>query len=86
MLNLPSFRWLTIFCGGMGIARVIHFLTAVFLTSFVAIHIYLAVTTNLGRLKSKLDCQPSIIELDGERTDSDENDSAGGTGKPGYVR
>ena len=86
MLNLPSFRWLTIFCGGMGIARVIHFLAAVFLTSFVAMHIYLAITTNLERLKSMLGWQSSTTENGGERTDSDENDPAGGAGKPGYVR
>lgn len=86
MLNLPSFRWLTIFCGGLSSARTIHFLAAVFLTSFVAMHVYLALTTNLERLKTMLGCQPNITDDGVERNDSDKSDSVGGAGKPDYVR
>jgi len=86
MLNLPSFRWLTLLGGGMGTAKLIHFLAAVFLTSFVAMHIYLTLTTNLERLRAMFGYQLKITDDGGERTIADENDSAAGTGKPDYVR
>ncbi|MBS3897841.1 MAG: cytochrome b/b6 domain-containing protein [Dethiobacter sp.] len=86
MLNLPFFRWLTIFCGGLSSARTLHFLATVFLTSFVAMHVYLALTTDLKRLKAMFGWQPKIADAGKERNDADKSDSAGGAGKPDYVR
>ncbi|MBS4008225.1 MAG: cytochrome b/b6 domain-containing protein [Clostridium sp.] len=85
MLNLPSFRWLTIFCGGMGSARNLHFLASVFLASFVAMHIYLALTTNPKRLKIMLGWRVKLNDADGERNDTDKSDTSNSTGKQDYV-
>ncbi len=50
MLNLPYFRWLNVFFGGQGIARLLHYLVSVYLLATVILHVYLALTEHPGKL------------------------------------
>lgn len=52
LLNMPPFRFLNILTGGQGISRIAHYLGTVALISIVAVHIYLALTSSVDRLKS----------------------------------
>ncbi|MBS4031375.1 MAG: cytochrome b/b6 domain-containing protein [Clostridiales bacterium] len=52
MLNIPFFRWLNVFYGGQGISRIVHYLFSVFLLAIIAVHVYLAMTTSIERLRA----------------------------------
>lgn len=52
MLNLPGLRWINLFFGSQGIARIVHYLISVLLAMIVVIHIYLVITSNVERLKA----------------------------------
>lgn len=52
MLDLPYFRWLHVFRVRLGIARLLHYLAAVFLLAAVVFHVYLSLTLHAGKLLS----------------------------------
>lgn len=52
MLNLRQLRFINVFFGGQGISRVTHYLLSVFLAATVAVHVYMAVTGSVGRLRA----------------------------------
>jgi Ni/Fe-hydrogenase 1 B-type cytochrome subunit len=66
MLNLPYFRWLNVFFGSQGIARVVHYLISVLLLATVAFHVYLALTVHAGKLLAMFSGRLPARERSGE--------------------